>query len=288
MAEHLENTQMSDTEEMAFVVKDVLVEVLNQQKPLSKTHPGYLQMFIQYLENQDQNDFDLKQVIKDLSRISQVWQNQEQKASKEGVLEYLTNCKALLGITLVTSLSVSTMNKLKALLTTFEEEQNPTKEDCSLCVSMAKQSRSSTTAASATTRVDVRGSRKRKLCMDSDEEEDLSDDDLYAINSKYPTSRTSSSISRRVKGEPITLKLEDEWKEYQMKLQLWRSKDLKDCKDWKDKANKVHKTMILNFDENYSKPLMNALGDIEEVVKRYLKKGGARRETNRYGGWKQS
>ena len=112
--------------------------------------------------------------------------------------------------------------------------------------------------------------------MDSDEEEDLSEDDLYATNSKYPTSRTFSSISRKVKGEPNTLKLEDEWKEYQMKIQLWRSKDLKECKDWKDKANKVHKTLIMNFDENYSKLLMNALGDIEEVLKRYLRKGGAK------------
>nr|QOD39540.1 NS2 [uncultured densovirus] len=287
MTEHLENSQMSDTEEMTYKTKDVVEEILNQQKPLSKTHPGYLQMFIQYLENLDQNDNDLKMVIKDLSKISQVWQNQEQKASRDGVLEYLTSCRGLLGITLVTSLSVSTMNKLQALLTTFEEEQKPTNADCSLCVSIAKQSRSSMTAASATTRVDVRGSRKRKLCMDSDEEEDLSEDDLYATNSKYPTSRTFSSISRKVKGEPNTLKLEDEWKEYQMKIQLWRSKDLKECKDWKDKANKVHKTLIMNFDENYSKLLMNALGDIEEVLKRYLRKGGAKKEVNRYGGWKQ-
>jgi hypothetical protein len=121
--------------------------------------------------------------------------------------------------------------------------------------------------------------------MESDEENEDSEDDLSVISLQYPTSKTSSFISRKKDGELYSLKLEDGWKEYQMKLQLWRSKDLKDSKDWKDKANRVHKTMILNFDG--TNKIMLTLGDLEATIKKQLQDGGARWQANRYNEWRK-
>nr|QOD39518.1 NS2 [uncultured densovirus] len=278
----------SDHEQaMKWTMKELLHLIVNSQLPLSKNEPGYIYMFHEYLEISEEVTEEIQALLPSFKKIIRVWLNQQKKAKTLGAYEYLTSCSGLLGVTFQTSFSAEAMETLKELLTSFQTEMTPTSEDCSSLVLTKPISTLSTIVASPPVVVDARGSRKRKLCMESEDEDDLSDDDLYVINSLYPTSRTFSSISRKKDGEPIILKLEDEWKEYQMKLQLWRSKDLKDSKDWKDKANKVHKTMILNFDGQGNKKLMTALGDVEEVVKQYLKKGGARRETQQYGGWKK-
>nr|QOD39480.1 NS2 [uncultured densovirus] len=287
MTETERNSMVDQEELMKWTVKDVLKKVVESQEPLSKREPGYFYMFHEYLTMSEEVPKEIKLLLPSFIKIIRVWINQHKKAKTLGVLEYLTSCKGLLGVTFQMSLSVETMEQLTELLNTFQTEMTPTSEDCCSLVSTKPICTLSTTVVTLPASVDVRGCKKRKLCMDSDDEDDLSEDDLYLTNSQYPTSKTFSSISRRKDGEPCTLKLEDEWKEYQMKCQLWRSKDLKDSKDWKDKANKVHKTMILNFDEAGNKKLMHALGEVEEVVKQYLKKGGARRETHQYGGWRK-
>ena len=106
--------------------------------------------------------------------------------------------------------------------------------------------------------------------MESDEEDDLSDDDLFQTNSKYSTSKTSSLISIKKGDESTILELDDEWKTYRFNIRLWKSEDLKNVEP-KDHWKHAKKWMTLNFDEKNTR-LMKALAEIEEVVRLYMKK----------------
>jgi len=264
-----------------LTMKDVLKEILNNQHPISKEEPGYLYMFSQYLDMAETSD-EVKSLIPALHRFVKTWNNNPTRAKNDGAYEFITNCTNLLGTTLATPCSVETIELLQDLLPLFQKEMNPTREDCSSCLSTMNTSTSSTTVASRPAAAAARGSKRRRLCMDSEDEDELNEDGIFAVNSNLPTSKTSSSISRRVDGRQRTLKLEDEWRECQMSLQLWRSKDLVNVKDWMEKSNLVFRKMILNFDTETNPKLMDALGVVEEVVKQYLKKNGARVVQNRY------
>jgi hypothetical protein len=290
-------TSESETEELEnslskedLNVQHLIFKIVQNNPPLSNTHPGYLLAFHDYLQNNQVKDYPyVQEALPHLFKIVQIWQNSIKRIKKsQSVLVYLNSLHDLTGITFQTSLSAKIMTRLLGLLNIFKESFEFTKEDLSSLVSTRITSTSSTTVRSRTKGAGASGSSKRKLCMDSDEEIDLPSEGPCATRSDLPTYRTYSSTSAYKGGKPYILKSEDTWNDYMMKIQLWKSKDLKDVyqSDWQTKAKRVRKTMIFHFSEKNTS-ISVPLRGIEEAVRQSLEKKNAQWEENKYVAWKK-
>lgn len=269
------------------LVENAFYLILGNSPLLSSRHPGYLLAFLEYLTKE--KDPLVEPLLAPLEKILTVWINSKKRITKKvGVLAYLKNLDDLLGITFRTLLSAKTMKKLRELLAIFKEEVNFTEEELSSLVSTKITSMSSTTVPSRTKRAGVGGSKRQRLCLDSDEEIDLPEDAPCATRSDLPTYKTYSSTLAYSGGEQYILKSEDKWNDCYIELKIWRSKDLADVtqSDWETRTRKVRKVMKFHFSENNTS--INAhLKGIEEGVKQCLLKKGAQWEQNRFNSWKK-
>nr|QOD39578.1 NS2 [uncultured densovirus] len=270
--ERSESEVSSDEEEAErlFGVKtmeEIIQVILTSSLPLSSKHVGYLLAFHDYLETEGA----CKEVLPHLWKVILTWNNASKTSLKIGAIAYLRSLDSLLGVTYRTSFPAETVRELNSSLTIFLETLDFTSADLSSLVKTRITSTSSTTARSQRKRVGAAGSNKRKLCLDSDEEIDLPIHGPSVIPSQLPTSKTFSFTTAMMKGIPHILKSEDQWNDYLVKVQLWRSKDLKDVTDWQTKSHRVRKTIQFHFSEKNG-TIGGHLSGLEDAVRQSLEK----------------
>nr|QOD39490.1 NS2 [uncultured densovirus] len=252
--------------------EEIFVHLVNSE-PYAKENPGWLLKFIEYAENQEETAEipDLYNIVEAIQEIAQVWLENIHKVVNSKLSKLIKYFREAQEHIFLMSYHVEIREKLYTFAENFKDSPDyPSRETCSSLVTTMNTSILSTTARSQQVRVDAPLSRKRKIYLDSDEEEDLSDEDLFQMNSKYPTCKTSSLISTKRGDESTILELEDEWKQYRFNIRIWKSEDLKNVEP-KDHWKHAKKWMTLNFDEKNSK-IMTALGAIEGELKQYMKK----------------
>ncbi|ARI46482.1 NS2 [Ambidensovirus CaaDV1] len=226
----------------------LLNRILQAQPPLSQDHPGFLIGFVKYLETQDDLPTEIENCLRGLIKAGKIWSNATPSRLKKGVIEYLESCKSLMGTLFETSFDSRVMKSLKTFLDAFKE-MNITEEDCSSYVSMVTTSTSHTTATSATGRAGATGGRKRKLLNPSFEEIDVDLEDVTVEVEPSPTWKCYSGITALKDGRHYSKKSEDKWKEYHMKVTLYRKKDLMKCPSAKQKWDYRFMELEVNFDK---------------------------------------
>lgn len=242
----VEEVEMEKSGKIQFAT--VLYRILACQKPLSETHPGFLIGFVKHLEVQEELPAELENYLRGLKKAGKIWSNASQKRLSKGVIEYLESCPSLMGNWFETSLDSITMKSLKNFLDAYVE-MNITKEDCSNYVSMETTSTSPTTAVTATGCAGATGSKKRKRSNYTLEETNVTLEETHVDLEPSPTWKTYSAITVLKDGKHYTKKLEDRWKNYQMKVTLYRKKDLMECQGPRDKWNHRFMEMEMNFDQ---------------------------------------
>nr|QOD39494.1 NS2 [uncultured densovirus] len=244
----ISESEESEVEEDKILFVTLLSRIIRSQPPLSQIQPGYLIGFTKFLENQDRIPAQLENCLPGLIRAAKQWQNATSNRLKKGVIEYLSSVKGLMGTWFEMSFDSRTMQSLKTLLDAYKE-MDITEEDCSNYASMETMSTSRMIAHSQTEHADATGGSKRKHSALTLEEIDEDLEDVTQDQEPSPTFKTYSSITVLKDGKYITKKLEDKWKEYMMKVTLYRKKDLLDCQNSRQKWEHRFMEMEINFEK---------------------------------------
>jgi paraquat-inducible protein B len=229
----------------------LLNRILQAQLPLSVEHPGFLIGFVKHLETEEDLPADLENCLRGLTKAGKIWSNATPNRLKKGVIEYLESSKSLMGNLFETSFDSKIMKNLKTFLDAYKK-MSITEEDCSSYVSMVTTSTLPTTAATATGRAGVIGGKKRKLMDSNLEEIDVHLDEIHVEVEPCPTFKTYSSITVAKDGRHYTKKSEDKWKDFQMKVTLYRKTDLMNCPGPKQKWEHRFMEMEVNFNKGDS------------------------------------
>lgn len=250
-------------EKVKFI--SLINRIMQNQPPLSQEEPGYLLGFVKYLEQQDHLPAELENCLHGLLKTGKVWMNATSNRLKKGVLEHLTSCKGLLGSSLEMSFDLKVMQNLKTLLESFKTMEI-TKEDCINYVSMVTTSTSRTTAAGATGCAGAIGGKKRKHLDLMLDETNLDFDDVTVEVEPSPTFPTYSSITVQKDGSYYTKKSADGWKDFLMKVTVYKREKLLDCQSARDKWNHRFMEMEVNFDrkDSFFRTMSLMRGQVEE------------------------
>ena len=135
-------------EEKEIKFDAILRRILTNDQQLSTAHPGYLQGFINFLQDQELSA-ELENSLTGFQKIVKIWNNNIGRASKKGVIEYLQSCKSLTGSLFETYFGSKTLESIKTFLIAYKE-MDITEEDCSRYVEKILTSTSYTTAPTAT------------------------------------------------------------------------------------------------------------------------------------------
>ena len=182
--------------EVKVPFKTLLYKVLTSNPPLSETEPGYLLMFVNFLQEEDDLPVQLENLIPYLRRMGQIWNNNTQKATRLGVLEYLENAKSLTAGSFGTSFDSTTIKTLKPFLEYFRKI-GTTPEDLSKFTEKQLTSTSSTTASSATEPVGAVGGVKRKRSALATQEIEVDIDEIEHELAHSPMWKNYISITSR-------------------------------------------------------------------------------------------
>nr|QOD39449.1 NS2 [uncultured densovirus] len=224
----------------------LLNKILISQEPLSATEPGYLLGFVQMLEAEDHLPAEIENSLRGLTKVGKIWSCNTSKASKKGVIEYLQSCKGLTGNLFETYFASKTLESIKTFLIAYKEMEI-TEEDCFRYVEKIHMSTSSTTATSAMDRAGATGTKKRKHTALTDDEIVVDIDEIPVVVEPQPTFKCYSSITARKDGILHTQKLEELWKQYQMKVTIYRKADLLEASAGIGKWKLRHQEMEINF-----------------------------------------
>lgn len=261
------------TVETTYTLKEVFQGIMSSLDPVSED-PRYLLYLRNYIGKIEQLPFELRLILPYFTTVAKYLSKNEKKLKKNGFLTLLESCEEAKVITSRMSLTASQLNKLMKYVTTCNETEEPTLEDFSSLQPITNTSTSRTTAASQMEHADASSSRKRKIVLESDDEDDLFMDDLFQQPSQKPTYETYSSILlRERKGDKLkTSKSEDEWKDSKLKLVYWKTEDLADIRS-EDEWRNARKTMILNYDSTSPDGLIitEAIHAIEKKTIKHLK-----------------
>lgn len=226
--------------------KTVLWRIINNNIPLSQTHPGYLLGFVNMLEGENNLPVDLDNSLPGLQKAAKIWNNGIGKASKQGVIEYLQSCKNLMGSWFETSFASTTMESIKTFLNAYSE-MSITKEDCSRYVEKQTTSTSHTTVSSATGHAGAAGTKRQKLSGPTIDEIDVHIDEIPVEIEPSPTFKTFSSITARKDGQLYIKKLEDRWKDFHARVTIYRRQDLMECTNASNKWKYKYQEAELNY-----------------------------------------
>ena len=239
---------VSESEEETCVTwRMLLKEILENDQPMSMEEPGYIQGLVNLMTGERDLEKDLANCLTGFTKMAQIWQNNITKATKKGVIDYLESCKGLTGILFGTSFDSTTMESLKHYLNVYKTT-NITREDCSKFAEKILTSTSSTTAAGRTARAGATGGTKRKRTALTLDEIDVDFEDLVAEQEDVPTLKAYSSITVRRKGEYVINKSEEKWKEYNVRVTLYRKEDLLNVKEAREKWNNRFQEVQFNMD----------------------------------------
>ena len=245
--EMLENEEEVETEEkIKITFATILWKILQNQLPLSETHPGYLLGFVNLLESEENLHPEIENSLYGFQKVAKIWNNNIGKASKKGVIEYLESCKTLTGNLFATSFDSKAMESIKTFLIAYNE-MDITKEDCSRYVEKILTSTSSMTAHSAMAHAGATGTKKQKLMGLIVDEIDVHIDEILVEIEPQPTFKTYSSITARKDGSLYIRKLEDKWNEYTAKVTIYRRQDLMDCPKSSEKWKYKYQELELNY-----------------------------------------
>jgi hypothetical protein len=268
----VEKENISESEEELVMLEEkgkiqfasLLNRILLAQPPLSQEHPGFLIGFVKHLENQEEIPAQLENCLRGLIKAGKVWNNATPTRLKNGVIDFLENSKGLMGNLFETSFDSKVMKSLKTFLDAFKE-MNITKEDCSSYVSMVTTSMSPTTATSATGRVGVTGGKKRKHLEQSLDEIDVDLEEITVEVEPSPTWKCYSGITALKDGRHYAKRSEEPWKEYQMKVTMYRKNDLMKCPSPKQKWDYRFLEMEINFNRgDASSKMMSQMRVLQE------------------------
>lgn len=260
--EEMEKTRVEETEdevsaseedeaeekktEQEVTFQTLLGKILKNEVPLSETEPGYLLGFVELLNIQDDLPAELENCLLGLEKAGKIWNFNIGKTLKKGALEYIMHCKSLMAGWLGTLFTLTTLRKLKDYLNVYKE-MNITEEDCLRYVEKVITSTSPTTASGVTKAVGVAGGKKRKHSEPMLDEIEILVDDIPAEAEDCPTWKVYSSTTARKNGDLYTRKYKDTWKDFHVKITIYRAKDLKNCSSARDKWNYRHQEFDLNY-----------------------------------------
>nr|QOD39465.1 NS2 [uncultured densovirus] len=266
-----ESDTESDVEEVVqqqrIMFAAILRRILQNQLPLSETHPGYLLGFINMLQTEDNLPTELENSLYGFQKAVRIWNNSTGKASKKGVIEYLESCKTLTGNLFAMSFDSRTLESVKTFLNAYNE-MVITEEDCSRYVEKILTSTLSMTATSATGRVGAIGSKKQRLMEPICDEIDVHIDEIPVEVDPQPTFKTYSSTIVRKDGQLYIKKYEDKWKEYQARVTIYRRQDLMDCPVPSDKWKYKYQELELNY--NSGTPVSQMMNRIKGLHMQFL------------------
>lgn len=238
--------ELTLVEETKISFAAILRRILQNQLPLSETHPGYLLGFVNMLQAEDSLPPELENSLHGFQKAAKTWNYGIGKASKKGVIEYLENCKTLMGNSFAMCFGSKTLENVKTFLGQYSE-MDITEEDCSRYVEKTLTSTLSTTASSATGRAGATGSKRQKLMEPTCDEIDVHIDEIPVEVEPQPTFKTYSSIIARKDGQQYIKKYEDRWKEYQARVTIYRRQDLMDCPKSSEKWKLKYQELELNY-----------------------------------------
>ncbi|AKC42761.1 non-structural protein 2 [Cherax quadricarinatus densovirus] len=240
----LEKDGMTAGPKISFTA--MLRRILQANLPLSQVHPGYLLGFVTMMTGETNLPVELENSLYGFQKAGQIWNNGIGKASKKGVIEYLQSCKTLMGSWFATSFDSKTLESMMTLLDAYNETQI-TEEDCSRYVAKIVTSTSCTTAPSATECAGATGTKRRKPTGHTLDEINVLIDEIPVEVEPQPTFKTYSSIIARKDDKLYIKKFEDSWKEYQVKVTIYRRQDLMDCPNTSEKWHYKYQEMDLNY-----------------------------------------
>ena len=277
-----------EEKENTYTMREILQLVMGSREPVSED-PRYLYYIKNYIGTQTDVPISLSLLLPHFSSVAKYLQKNEKRLKKNGYLACLEFCQEAKVITSQMSLSASLVTKLMKYVLSCNQTCAPSLEDLQLLVPISCTSMLPTTVVSATVPAGASGSKKRALCVESESEDELSDDDLFLSASDKPTYPTFSNIYLRDQKDAKCKSsvLEDTWKDSKLKLSYWKVEDLggkRKEEEWKC----ARKTMMLNFDSTLPDGLiiMEAIRAIENKTKKHLKRNGGnaveRRRERRY------
>nr|QOD39553.1 NS2 [uncultured densovirus] len=275
MSESESEVEMEKEEEMKIKFAAVLRRILQNQLPLSETHPGYLLGFLNLLQSEDNLPAEVENSLYGFQKVVKIWNNGIGKASKKGVIEYLESCKTLTASLFETYFGLKALESFKTLLIAYNE-MDITEEDCSRYVEKILTSTSSTTAHSVTGRAGAAGTKRQKLMEPTIEEIDVLIDEIPVEIEPQPMFKTYSSIIARKDGSQYTKKYEDRWKEYQARVTIYRRQDLMDCPKSSEKWKYKYQELELNY--NSGSQLSEMMNRIKGHHMQYLDEKNVRWE----------
>ena len=82
-----EQVEIEEKNETRINFAAVLRRILQNQLPLSETHPGYLLGFLNLLESEENLPAELENSLYGLQKVAKIWNNNTGKALKKGVIE---------------------------------------------------------------------------------------------------------------------------------------------------------------------------------------------------------
>nr|QOD39533.1 NS2 [uncultured densovirus] len=281
MSKRSEHT-MSESESEVEVEEDVKIKfaavlrrILQNQLPLSETHPGYLLGFLNLLESEENLPAELENSLYGFQKAAKIWNNSIGKASKKGVIEYLESCKTLTGNLFAISFGLKALESIKTFLIAYGE-MDITEEDCSRYVEKTLTSTLSTTAHSATARAGAIGSKRQKLTELTVDEIDVHIDEIPVEIEPQPTFKTYSSIIARKEGSQYIKKYEDRWKEYTARVTIYRRQDLMACMKPSEKWKYKYQELELNY--NSGDPISVMMNRMKGHQAQYLDEKNVRWE----------
>nr|QOD39513.1 NS2 [uncultured densovirus] len=241
--------------------------------------PRYLLYLKNYLGNETDLNLDLQLVLPHLSNVARYLLKNEKSLMKKGYIELLNSCEKAKVLTSQMYLDADLLKELMRLVKDCNVTQEPSVESFSSLVPTEIMSTLSTTAPARKEHADASSSRKRKTAWESDDDDDLFGEDLFAPASLPPTYETSSSIFlREGKGAKLkTSKCLDEWRDSKFKLVQWKTEDLSDIRQ-EDEWRHARKTMTLNYSSTSPEGLIitECIRGLEKKTKRHLKENDGR------------
>ena len=247
--EESEKEDVSDHETTAAKItfRTLLHKILQNQLPLSETHPGYLMGLLNLMESEQNLPAELENCLYGFHKIAKMWNSNTGKTQKKGVIEYLESCRSQTANLFEMCFESTTMESLKTLLNAYKET-NITEEDCCRYVERTLTCTSSTTAHTATERAGATGGKRPRLMGPTVDEIDVVIDEIPVEVEPQPTWKNYSSIMARKEGSLFIRKSEEKWNQYTARVTIYRRSDLINCPKSSDKWKHKYQEMELNYD----------------------------------------
>ena len=278
--EESEKEDASDHETTAAKItfKALLHKILQNQLPLSETHPGYLRGLLNLMESEQNLPTELENCLYGFHKIVKMWNSNIGKTQKKGVIEYLESCRNQTANLFEMCFESTTMESLKTLLNVYKET-NITEEDCSRYVEKTLTYTSSTIAHTATERAGATGGKRQRLMGPTVDEIDVVIDEIPVEVEPQPTWKNYSSIMARKEGSLYIRKSEEKWSQYTARVTIYRRSDLINCPKSSDKWKHKYQEMELNY--NAGSQIWMMMNRLKGIQTQHLDQKNARWEPKR-------